>query len=436
MELQAEYKSDMHKKYMIINQEQKSQKPAYILQMLLNNRIPGLLKQEVRMVDSTARHYFDITLKQPILWGFEKGNLSESQIRNLLLKVIHIISGAGEYLLDENDFVLKPEYIYTNTEEDEISLCYMHGYQVDIRGQICSLLEYLMNKVNYREDHAVLLIYNLYKISREENYTFLQLCSLLEEKKKDTADVNPLPVEKTEEIRFESIENETLQDNIPTEEEIKVYSGESILYSIASVLITIIIFVIVAKSGLVYNRVSGGLDGMRIFGILLIGGGTEAYVLSRLLDHKRKITRIKEKKKDTAIQKHIQEPSLFHMESVRDMAGSGEPGATVVLAADAEHREVQLLSLEKQKYQDILLSEFPFFIGALKMKVDYAIDNHTISRFHAKIDRTDGQFFITDLNSTNGTFINGERLKINEKRVLQTGDEVAFANVNYRFTSL
>ena len=42
--------------------------------------------------------------------------------------------------------------------------------------------------------------------------------------------------------------------------------------------------------------------------------------------------------------------------------------------------------------------------------VDIDLDNSAISRRHAVIERNQGVFFITDLNSTNGTKINGQRI--------------------------
>lgn len=74
----------------------------------------------------------------------------------------------------------------------------------------------------------------------------------------------------------------------------------------------------------------------------------------------------------------------------------------------------------------------PFIVGKLKDKVDYVLEDDTISRMHAKIDTIDNdELTITDLNSKNGTFINGERLLSNETRKIQIGDEIAFADLQF-----
>ena len=53
------------------------------------------------------------------------------------------------------------------------------------------------------------------------------------------------------------------------------------------------------------------------------------------------------------------------------------------------------------------------------MKNDLQIDNLAVSNFHARIERSQDNYFIEDLDSTNGTFINAEKIS---KCKLQDGD--------------
>ena len=47
-----------------------------------------------------------------------------------------------------------------------------------------------------------------------------------------------------------------------------------------------------------------------------------------------------------------------------------------------------------------------------------------VSRIHAAIQYGEGTLTLTDLGSSNGTFLNGHRLNSNESRVLLNGDEI------------
>ena len=77
--------------------------------------------------------------------------------------------------------------------------------------------------------------------------------------------------------------------------------------------------------------------------------------------------------------------------------------------------------------QTVTIDKDEFKLGKNAASVDYVIQNDTsISRQHAVIHRQNGQFFITDLSSTNGTFINNQR--ITGTAQLQDGDNIRFAD--------
>jgi pSer/pThr/pTyr-binding forkhead associated (FHA) protein len=57
-----------------------------------------------------------------------------------------------------------------------------------------------------------------------------------------------------------------------------------------------------------------------------------------------------------------------------------------------------------------------------------------VSRRHARIMRRNGQYFIEDLGSTNGTFINrGRRLLPGDRQPLRDGDEIIVGKTFLRF---
>ena len=79
--------------------------------------------------------------------------------------------------------------------------------------------------------------------------------------------------------------------------------------------------------------------------------------------------------------------------------------------------------------------EYP--LGPDKTTVGSESDNHvvidapSVSRHHAVIQQRLGAYSISDLESTNGTFINGSRLR--NPAVLKRGDEVRFGTARFAF---
>lgn len=74
-------------------------------------------------------------------------------------------------------------------------------------------------------------------------------------------------------------------------------------------------------------------------------------------------------------------------------------------------------------YETFLLTEPNTSIGRSPGNT-IALDTETISRYHLSITQTDGQVFLTDLDSQNGTFVDGTRLKHNEPIQLRGGEEI------------
>lgn len=83
--------------------------------------------------------------------------------------------------------------------------------------------------------------------------------------------------------------------------------------------------------------------------------------------------------------------------------------------------------------EQIQINKDEFIIGRLKEAVDYDIANKTVGKIHAKFIRREGKFYLIDLDSKNGTHINGTRLVSNSSYEVENGATIIFSNVKYTF---
>ena len=99
---------------------------------------------------------------------------------------------------------------------------------------------------------------------------------------------------------------------------------------------------------------------------------------------------------------------------------------------------VQLGLISKNNAVDsILVSEFPFLISKdseafLKYKESAPEELGFLSRRHAHIYEQEGDLYIEDLGSTNGTFLNGKQINEHEK-ILVSGDCIGFGGEYFVF---
>lgn len=70
---------------------------------------------------------------------------------------------------------------------------------------------------------------------------------------------------------------------------------------------------------------------------------------------------------------------------------------------------------------EVILFNNPVFRIGRECDSDIFLDDVTISRKHAKIEKIDSYYKITDLGSLNGIYVNG---KLAEEKILENGDKI------------
>lgn len=108
-------------------------------------------------------------------------------------------------------------------------------------------------------------------------------------------------------------------------------------------------------------------------------------------------------------------------------------GETRALGEVEQQNRLVLISQDARRCRDLVLESSICLIGKSRSMADICIPLDVISRVHARIDQTDEGIFLTDLNSMNGTFVNGEERLIPHQRVrIREDDRISFATVHFK----
>lgn len=179
--MEVSYKKDIRNNYLVIPGEDGENKDDYCIQMLKANDIPGIIRPDIRIIDNRVLYYYDISSKQSMEILFEKASINYEKLKSIFISLTKVIDQTYEYLLSENDIILNPEYIYMDPDSDNINICYLPGYNSDLKKQLILFLEYIMNKVEYKDHDAVLYIYNLYSLCRSDSFSYDKFLSYIRE---------------------------------------------------------------------------------------------------------------------------------------------------------------------------------------------------------------------------------------------------------------
>ncbi|MGN0505018.1 MAG: DUF6382 domain-containing protein [Lachnospiraceae bacterium] len=110
-----------------------------------------------------------------------------------------------------------------------------------------------------------------------------------------------------------------------------------------------------------------------------------------------------------------------------------ETSRTVLLAVRNPGKQPQLI--HEQTGEVILLQSFPFYLGSSREYVSHVIAKEEISRLHFCIRKKGGQYYLSDLNSTNGTYINEKEVLPGTEQLLAEQDRIRAASEEFLFSS-
>lgn len=108
-------------------------------------------------------------------------------------------------------------------------------------------------------------------------------------------------------------------------------------------------------------------------------------------------------------------------------------GGTVVLNEEAMRQPVAYL-IRLSTNEKITISKSPFRIGRMKESVDYWVtNNNAVGRKHADVIIKEGRYYLFDLKSKNGTFIDDRRIPEETETEVFSGSRITFADEDYDF---
>lgn len=206
MELVCEYRKDLQRSELLLYREG-TETSAYYEKMLTYNRIPGILRYGIIKENEKQYCKYDIGAKQSLSEHYGQNKMTYEQLKWLVEEILRIIEGGREYLIDEKDIVLRPDCIFFGRDCEELYLCCYPAYQRELGKQFAELFEALMERLDYKDPPAVLLLYKLYIRCKEGGCSAVGLRKLLETGQDE-------PVERVFQYDTEFSEHEALTESL------------------------------------------------------------------------------------------------------------------------------------------------------------------------------------------------------------------------------
>lgn len=98
-----------------------------------------------------------------------------------------------------------------------------------------------------------------------------------------------------------------------------------------------------------------------------------------------------------------------------------------------EKNEYHLIPLNPDQAQEILLQRGRTILGRRRADCDVVISVMGVSRKHAAIDVVEGRVYVTDLSSTNGTYVEDKKMPPNATWEIRHGNRIRFGGIEFYF---
>ncbi len=484
-ELIVDYEAVAGRNYLVLTKEQfrREELIAFQVEMIINNNITGVVPLELREKNNNLKLYYHLSGLTSLANYFKRQKVSKQEFAAYLNQIAGIISASSNYLLNDNGFILDEEYIFIKPTSKEVFLVYL---PIEVKSDVNSSFKEFVTKLLTNtatiatQDNYVQLLLGLlrgeeFKLTDFQNelqslvraegneLTEKKFSSLpqaiITDAKSVSAKLEALPLEpslqKPVSVRpdLEKPMAERLASPRPVETKILTSGTTAVKQITLRTKLLTALAVSLAIMAWVVNRNFTGFklsapNGKHILitvGVFLLAGlllGGTLFVLYRGKTGKRQGKASKGPALKTEAAKSAPEGAFNQRPTPvqEDVAAgfSDIPDETVLLADGADETVMlgksfcpTLTSLTTN--QVIFIDKPVLIIGRNQETCDRVVEDKSVGRAHAEIKLLYGTYYISDLDSRNGTFINGKQLVSNKQYQLRENDKVAFANNEFIF---
>lgn len=374
--MEITYRRMLHKSYMCIETSEDIIE-EHELMIFQKYKVPQLLALQMMIQDGKVQYWYEITGKQQLTDYLAGKQIGMEQLKKILFSIKQVCEKIPEFLLKEERICLLQELLYVDLVDETVYFTYLPFWSGSFPEEFRRWMEEVLKKIDHQDRACIELAYSVYEKSRQENVSIQEILMGVSQKEES---IVPKAFERK---MTECKEEEVLEER--TEK-------EKWLFKIRGGMITDIIETI---------RLEG-----------------KDYI-------KRKISKKFINYSKASEGKGIQKNTLDITQA--------EGYHTGLLSKKQEKPEGRLRYQGEHGCADFQIEAEEYFLGRNSKEVDGKIETDGISRVHARITKREGEYYIEDLNSTNGTYVNGELLECHRRRKLNVNDWVRFGIEEYLF---
>lgn len=442
---------------------------SYETDMLYNNFVEGIIQPEFRAINGDMFIYCKINGMKSLDDISDRGIMSMEQAVALMRSLCSAVMETGEYMLEPDNLLIESDKIFYSDAEKSFRYVYVPGQGTDVRMGIKNLVEKIIKRVDHRDTELVDFMYEIYDMVVSANYDmermqkYVDEASAREQEKccsgNRKRNVESLDAAREQELLMDEVfgtdQSSAAALTIPTTEKNKY----------DRIFFILIGFTVAAFTGIaaVQFYIQGHAADVRFIMLALIVLSVELFVyvemkrkLSAAEDERRGQEGVKCSELRYTEEDENRRPKKQNVDALEHVSLADEiPGDTTVLGSEddcttllTQHNldgrasaQEQRLSVRLIEDGGIVAAEFPVtpegvVLGRDRRQADQVIEDISVSRRHIRIYEDAEKIYVEDLDSTNGTVINGIRLPAGRSWQLADRDVLCIGTRQYHIQIL
>ena len=451
------YYRDARNNYLVIPCPEDKGQGSYQYRMLAANSIPGILPCALRYVDGKGYLYYEITSRQALGRLYEDRTIERKQAKEVLRNLAEAQLRLGSYLLDASGIIADPFLTFYDFASGKCSFVYYPEERQEEEGTgIFRFLAEHLSASTEEEEGFQSRLEELDRLSRDRNFLLTDdmLAYVLNGPPEPEPDAEDDGEKHKEEDAERTLRMEW-EERAPEEETEELYSlkqgdkkgtgDKKIRFGKSILLFALAVCCLVSGTVLQWMRlrqmflpqvdivVRWSIPALLLLSLIFAALG----IMSGYRTEKKK-----HKEEDLLSAQEEENRMIPAVEFRGELSSEPEDRSFAERLIRNSGYSGKLYGQGSSRQTRIDLRRLPCTVGTDRRFADAVIAEDSVSRLHARFERipeeekqeeggTPGAIRVMDLNSRNGTFVNGRRLLPNEAAILIPGDECRFGSEEF-----
>lgn len=418
----------------------------YQVQMVLHGLVRGILPCSIHSMDNRVVWRCENTSRQSLSAFCQLHAFAGEELTWVWGGLFRILQEMQDYLLDAHSLYLHPDDIYLDLAEKQVFCCVVPFYEKNIWDALFELSQYFLGYLDHRDAGVVRVAYGIFRYLSQGGTSLEELWKLLHEKDEkagpepegekpgESMETSSRQLEQeSRQIRqqdldsfFRDTDNKKEQKHAPRFLWLLWFmpGGGAFLWALFLVFNFWYLNPMIKLSSAGAILILCGIGALFWFKLGRTPPNEDRPMWEDLPLPEDKPEILKYEDEETHPPEEVEH---FHEEPVLI-----REEATVLLNTETTGQAAKLI--QKESGETFSLKETPVVVGKMPGAVQLILASPAVSRIHARIFPGQEGYCVEDLNSKNGTYLNGKLMEARTPVHLQKDDILSFADVEYLFT--